>query len=45
MSWKEFAEHVPAMASLRVATGVGTRRIMDGKTITVDGGAGTEELK
>jgi rifampicin phosphotransferase len=27
-----------------VATGVGTRRIQDGQTITVDGGAGTVEL-
>jgi rifampicin phosphotransferase len=28
-----------------VSTGVATRRIQDGQTITVDGGAGTVELK
>jgi pyruvate,water dikinase len=28
-----------------VSTGIATRRITDGQTITVDGGAGTVELK
>ena len=28
-----------------LATGIATRRIKDGQTITVDGGAGTVELK
>jgi rifampicin phosphotransferase len=28
-----------------VSTGIATRRIMDGQTITVDGSAGTVELK